>query len=545
MRVGILGPVEVSAPGRSIGIDTAKERALLVALAARTPTTVSASTLVDALWGDDPPATAERSLASHVSRLRRSIGADAVHREHGGYRLDADIEVDAVEISELLDEATAALASARADVASQRAVRAVALWRGDPLQDLADGDTRRGAAARFDELYRRSVDTWIDAELMLGHHETIVGEIETQIARDPLHEPMWAKLMVALYRGGRQADALRAFERLRRILRERLGIEPSPAVTNIELQILRQDSRLDLVACDPPNNLPGTSSSFIGRTEEVRSIEKALDAHRLITLVGPGGIGKSRLAIAVASEVLDRYPDGAWWVDLAPIRDAGALSSRLASGLGLTNPADCTPDRVVQHLAGHPEALIVFDNCEHLLSGTSELIRGLLEQVPAVTVMATSRERLGLAGEWRYAVPPLSIPPSDVDVDARLAFDAVELFLDRAADVNGAAIGPDDVDAAIEICRQLDGVPLALELAASRTFMFTPAQLAAQFGDRVGSIAHIEELHDARYRSLADAIAWTYDLLEPASRRLFAQLSVFSGGFDLAAAVAVCRVESG
>ena len=338
MRIGILGPVEVSASGRSIGIDTAKERALLAALAAHTPATVSVSTLVDALWGDDPPATAERSLASHVSRLRRSIGTDAVRREHSGYRLDADIEVDAVEMSELLDDATAALAGARADVASQRAARARALWRGQPLVDLADSDARRGASAQLDELHRRSIDTWIDAELALGHHETIVGEIESQIAGDPLYEPMWAKLMVVLYRCGRQADALRAFERLRRILREHLGIDPSPAVANIELQVLRQDSRLDLVTGDPPNSLPGTSSSFVGRTEEVRAIEKALDAHRLVTLVGPGGIGKSRLAIAVASEVLDRYPDGAWWVDLAPVRDVGALTTRLAQGARADQP---------------------------------------------------------------------------------------------------------------------------------------------------------------------------------------------------------------
>ena len=199
----------------------------------------------------------------------------------------------------------------------------------------------------------------------------------------------------------------------------------------------------------------------------------------------------------------------------------------------------------MQHLAGHPEALIVFDNCEHLLVATSDLILELLEQVPALTVMATSRKRLGLAGEWRYAVPPMSIPSSDVDVDDRVDCDAIELFLDRAADVNGAAPGADDVRVAIEICRHLDGVPLALELAASRTLTFTPAQLAAQLGDRIGSIVDVEELHDVRYRSLADAVAWSHDLLDPPGRQLFAQLSVFSGGFDLAAVVEVCRVESG
>ncbi len=545
VRIGILGPVEVSSSEGPIGIDTAKERALLATLAARTPAMVPTGTLIEALWGDDPPATAERTLASHVSRLRRSMGADAVHSEDGGYRLDADVDVDASIVSELLEAATAARASARADVASRRAAQARALWRGEPLLDLADCGVRAGERARLDELHRRSVGIWIDAELALGHHDAIVGEIESQIAEHPFDEPLWGRLMIALYRCGRQADALRAFERLRKMLREDLGIDPSPAVARIELQILRQDPRLELEAPAPPTNLPTRSSSFVGRNEEIRSIVKALDEHRLVTLVGPGGIGKSRLAIAAASEVLERYPDGAWWVDLAPARDVDALTSRLAAGLGLTSPAECVPERVVRHLARHPEALIVFDNCEHLRSATSDLIRGLLDQVPALTVLATSRERLGLVGEWRYVVPPMSVPSPDADVADQIDADAVRLFLDRASDVNGAAIGSDDVQAAATICRSLDGVPLALELAASRTLTFTPARLAAQISDRIGSISHLDQLRDTRYRSLAEAIGWSHDLLEPASRQLFAQLSVFCGGFDLGAVVAVCRVDAG
>ncbi len=545
VRVGILGPVEVSSSEGPIGIDTAKERALLATLAARTPAMVPTGTLIEALWGDDPPATAERTLASHVSRLRRSMGAGAVRSEAGGYRLDADIDVDASMVSELLEGATAAGAGARADLASRRATQARALWRGEPLLDLADGGVRVGEAARLDELHRRSVAIWIDAELALGHHDAIVGEIESQIAEHPFDEPLWGQLMIALYRGGRQADALRAFERLRTLLRDDLGIDPSPPVARIELQILHQDPRLELVATAPPTNLPSASSSFVGRNEEIRSVEKALDEHRLVSLVGPGGIGKSRLAIAAASEVMERYPDGTWWVDLASARDVDALTSRLATGLGLTSPAECAPERVVQHLAGHPEALIVFDNCEHLLTATSDLIRGLLDQVPALTVLATSRERLGLAGEWRYVVPPMSVPSPDADVADQIGADAVRLFLDRASDVNGAAIGSDDVQAATTICRSLDGVPLALELAASRTLTFTPARLAVQISDRIGSISDVDQLRDARYRSLAEAIGWSHDLLEPASRQLFAQLSVFCGGFDLDAVVAVCRVDAG
>lgn len=544
MEVDILGPVAVSSDGLSIRIDTPKERALLAVLGARAPRMVSQATLVDALWGDDPPATAERTLASHISRLRRSIGPGFVLSEHGSHRLSDDADVDAIRMKGLVDEAAGALAAGRPDLADRRADEARSLWRSEPFLDLADSHVRSAEATRLAELQRRATETWIAAQLALGHHESMVGEIESAIADDPLHEPLWGHLMTALYRSARQADALRAYERLRRTLREQLGVDPAPALARIELQILRQDPRLDLVPPPPPNSLPGAGSSFVGRVADIRSVSKTLDQHRVVTLVGPGGIGKSRLATAVAASQLERYPDGVWWIDLAPARHADAVLARVAAGLGLTDRADSTVERVVRHVERHPETLVVIDNCEHVRSTVVELVAQLLEAVPLVDILATSRQRLGVPGESLHRVGPMSIPPVDARPEELLEYDAVRLFVDRANDIDDAATGPDDLAAAAAICRRLDGVPLALELAASQTIAFTPRDLAARLADRITSLRQAPELHDIRYTSLDDAIAWSHELLSPLEQQVFAELSVFEGTFDLAAAAAVCGNET-
>ena len=321
MRVGILGPVEVCLDGETVKVDAAKQRALLSLLALRAGRIVSPETLVDALWGDEPPATADRTLRSYVSRLRRLLGAELLLGEGVGYRLAVEPDqVDALLLETLVDRATDSLECGRPGDASEEAADALALWRGDPLRDLADGGLRDGERARLEELHLMAADRWITAELQLGHHERMVGEIEALVALHPLRESLWGHLMVALYRSGRQTDALRAGERLRLLLRDQLGIEPSSASTRLESLILHQAPQLDLVPPVPPNNLPTPESSFVGRVAELGAIVKELREHRLVTLVGPGGVGKTRLAVEVARRMIEDFGDGVWWVDLASVR---------------------------------------------------------------------------------------------------------------------------------------------------------------------------------------------------------------------------------
>ena len=357
MWIGVLGPLEVTIDGDDVPLETAKERAVLSALAVRAPAVVSKEWLIDVLWGSQPPATAERTLASHVSRLRHSIGASAVLTEPGGYRLDPQIaHVDVIDLADLTESAEVELGAGRPTTARSRAADALALWRGDPLADLANEEVRISETVRLDELRRRATHALVEAELALGHHQSIIGDLEAAIARDPLHEPTWGQLMIALYRSGRQADALRAFQRLRQTLRVELGIDPSPSIARIELQILRQDADLELSDTPPPNNLPNPASSFVGRVDEVREITKLLADHQLVTLVGPGGIGKTRLALAVADRLTQSYPDGIWWLDLAPVRDPGAVLAQLAAALGVTARRSGTLGDAVRTVRGQSRA---------------------------------------------------------------------------------------------------------------------------------------------------------------------------------------------
>ena len=543
--IGVLGPLEVHLDGDEVPLETAKERALLSALAVRAPMVVSRQWLIDVLWGSSPPATAERTLASHISRLRRSIGASTVLTEPGGYRLDLDVaDVDAIDLAWLTESAEGELRAGRPTIARSRAAEALALWRGEPILDVANREIRVGEEVRLDELRRRSTHALFEAELALGNHQPIIGELEAAIVRDPLYEPSWGQLMLALYRSGRQADALRASPRLRRTLRVELGIDPSPPIARIELQILRQDSDLELSDAPPPNNLPNPASSFIGRVHELREIVKMLGDQQLITLVGPGGIGKTRLALAVAEHLKHSYADGVWWVDLAPVRDPDAVLVRIASVLGATARRSGTIGDAVHQFVADREVLLVIDNCEHLVNEVAEVVQLLITSGRSVDVLATSRERLGLPGETRYAVPPLRLP-NDADIDVEAAeSDAVRLFVERSSATAGETTSEAELRSIVAICCRVDGVPLAVELAASRTATFSPRQIAERLDDQIASVVNESTIHDPRYRSLDGAVAWSEALLSPTQRDLLSQLTVFPGGFDNDAVFAVCQTDS-
>ena len=545
MWIGVLGPLEVHLDGSDVPIETAKERELLSALAVRCPAAVSRAWLIDVLWGSDPPATAGRTLASHVSRLRHSIGAPTVLTEPDGYRLDPQIaHVDVIDLADLTESAEVELGAGRPTTARSRAADALALWRSAPLADVANEEIRISETVRLDELRRRATHVFVEAELALGHHQSVIGDLETVIARDPLHEPTWGQLMIALYRSGRQADALRAYQRLRQTLRVDLGIDPSPSIARIELQILRQEADLELSDTPPPNNLPNPASSFIGRVDELRDVTKMLTDHQLVTLVGPGGIGKTRLALAVADRLTQSYADGVWWLDLAPVRDPGAVLAQLATTLGVTARRAGTLDDAVREFVGNRELLLIIDNCEHLVGEVGDIVEQLIGSGPSVVVLATSRERLGLPGETRYLVTPLRLP-SDGGIDGEATeSDAVRLFVERAVANTADVTSDDELQAIVAICRKVNGVPLAVELAAGRTATFSPRQIAERLDDHIASVATESAIHDPRYHSLDEAIAWSEALLSPTQRDLLSQLTVFPGRFDSDAVFAVCRTDS-
>ncbi|MCP3974962.1 MAG: AfsR/SARP family transcriptional regulator [bacterium] len=538
MKVRVLGPVECTVDGALLSIDTAKERVVLCVLALRAGHVVGPGALIDALWGDDPPATAARTLGTHVSRLRGMVGADVIQGGPAGLCLDIGRDdVDALVFEDLVAQSQSELSDGRPELAGDLATRALNLWRGDPLADLADGDVRRGELVHLDEQRRQVAELRITAELALGHHGDLIGEIEAAVAADPLRESLWGHLMVALYRGGRQADALRAFERLRSILGDELGLEPSAGVTRIEHQILRQDPQLDLVPPPPPSNLPVSNSSFVGREDEVAGVVEALKDHRLVTIVGPAGVGKTRLALEAAGELVDVYSNGTWWVDLAAVREPTAVPTQIAAAVRGIDPGSVALDDAIVEFARTRSILLVIDNCEHLLPSTAQLIHRVLQAGESVRVLATSRERLGVPGEKQFRLGPMAVPPVSADDEELLGVESMRLFADRAL-VAGVVASGTDLGSAAEICRRVEGLPLAIELVAARTAFLDPNELLERVGDRLVEVAG-QEVIDPRYDSLVEALAWSYELLASGEKELLCQLSVFPASFDVDAATAV------
>ena len=540
MEVGILGPVDITEGEAHLTVEAPKERALVATLALNVGTPVSPAVLITALWGDDPPATADKTLQSHVSKLRKLVGADVIVSVPSGYVLRVDPgSVDAHRFEELLDAGSDALHDGDAQTAARLLAECRALWRGEPLADLAHGAFRLGQATRLAELWLLAAERWIQAGLVLGHHRETVGELEALVAEHPFREPLWGQLMVALYRSGRQADALRHFQRLRRVLADELGIEPSAPIVRLESQILRQDAQLDLQPPPPPNNLPAVISSFVGRTDDVRQVTNALGEHRLVTLVGPGGVGKTRLALEAAREVVDSYGDGVWWIDLAALRDPAAVPLQVATVLGATPaPGTSVLDRLASFVRVR-ELLLVVDNCEHLTDAVAEIVTRVLEAGPETSVLATSRAPLHLPGEFRRPVEPLELPPPETTGADLALFDSVRLFIDRALDRAAPPVDVESLATVGEICRHLDGIPLAIELAAARATVLGPTELLERLPHRLDTLAGAPAATGARHQTLRAALDWSYDLLDEREQLVFDRLAVFPGDFDLPAAEAV------
>ncbi len=547
MEFRVLGPLEVVRDGDTVDLGAPRLRLLLALLLARGGEVVSADRLVEDLWDGRPPETARHTLQGYVYRLRRALGPDGWRLEScpPGYRLKVSPdELDAQRFQDLADAGRAALGRGDGEQAGEALREALLLWRGPALADLPDVAALQPEQARFEGMRLTALEDRIEADLASGRHGALVDELESLVAEDPFRERLWGHLMVALYRAGRQADALRAFRAAREELGEQLGIEPSPWLCRLEEQILLhhpdlgEPARLEMA--DPPHNLPSQRTSFVGRHREVADLVGLLAANRLVTITGPPGAGKTRVAVEAAAASLVDHPHGACFVSLAELEDAELFPSQLAAALGLPTAEQPALDAVVDHVKVR-RLLLVLDNFEHVLPAAAT-VSALLDAAPGSRILVTSRAPLHLSGEQEYPLAPLAVPdPGAAEAaDETGALDALALFADRARAVDPSfTLTAENARVVSEIVARVDGLPLAVELAAARLRHVPLHELRDRLETALPVLTEGPIDRPVRHRELRDAIAWSDEQLDPPEQRLFRRLGVFRGGFSLDAATAV------
>jgi predicted ATPase/DNA-binding SARP family transcriptional activator len=559
MEFGVLGPLQVLQPGQPVRITGPRERALLAVLLLRPGEVVSADRLIDLLWGEHAPANAPNALQAVVTRLRKALGPygkDILVTRTPGYALTVSPDqVDALRFQGLLDRATRLLDSDPAG-ASVLLEQALGLWRGPALQDLADQALGQQEIARLEELRLAALEVRMEAELALGRHTEVIGKLQALVGAHSLRERFRGQLMLALYRAGRQADALDVYQQTRSLLGEELGLDPEPTLQALHEQILRQDPSLAApirTGSWRVHTLPARISSFVGRTAELEDLRQLLTRGRLVTVIGPGGSGKTSLAVEVAraafaSQEASDAVFGVVFVDLAPIADLAHVPAALAAALGLRGgPGGAagtpTPPEVQleEFVRAHQPLLVLLDNCEHLVEAVAHLTDRLLRAAAGARVLATSREPLGLTGEVAWSIPGLAVPDPSLPADQLRDFDAVRLFEERAVAARpGFRLDLQTGPLVAEICRRLDGLPLAIELAAARTRTLPVQEIASRLDDRFRLLTTGARTAARRQQTLRAAIDWSYELLSEPERRLLARLSVFAASWSLEAAEAVC-----
>lgn len=516
---------------------------LVALLALRAGSPVRTDALIDELWAGEPPDGAPTTLRSYVSLLRSALGhATPIERTSAGYALHFPSEfVDMTRFERFVREGRELLDRGRHRRAGEVLRRALELWRGRPFAGLVEHGTLLAEAVRLEELRLHALESRFEADLELGRSAEIVDELEALVAEHPFRERLWRHLMLALYRAGRQADALAAYHRARAALDEQLGIEPSEDLRDLEAAILRQEVPLPHADDRPVIGFPFSLTNFVGRTRELEDVRALLGRARLVTLVGVGGVGKTRLAIEVARCAIDDLADGAAFVDLAALSDPTALSDHVAAALGLGEASGASLAAAISERFPTTDLLVVLDNCEHLREATAALAQAVLETSPDLRILATSRAVLDVPGEAPYPVPPLGLPGEDHDLEAIRNSDAVRLLVDRAT-LTRHDLRVDDaaLDTAERICRELEGLPLAIELAAARTKALSLDEIAERLGDRFRFLVAGRRLTAARHRTLREAMDWSFELLAPDEQRLLARLSVFPAGATLESIAAVC-----
>jgi predicted ATPase/DNA-binding SARP family transcriptional activator len=564
VRVGILGPLEVWRDGAAVDVGGGRLRALLARLALDAGATVSTAALTEAVWGDDPPADPGNALQTLVSRLRRSLGDGGLVRQvAGGYRLAVEPDaVDAHRFERLARAGRDAVHAGELERGARLLREALTLWRGPALVDVADHLFATAPAARLTDLHRSALEDRIEADLALGRAREVVPELAALVGEHPLDERLSRQLIVALHQAGRQAEALAAYQRLRTRLADDLGLDPSPETQAAHLAVLRGEApaaevapgpaedRVDRSAPAARTNLRAQLSSFVGREEEVERVRKLLAESRLVTLVGPGGAGKTRLASEAAARWVDETPDGVWLIELAPVTDPALLPSAMLSALGLrdgdllerrSGTALRDPTARLLDALAERRCVLVLDNCEHLIGPIAELVDLLLARCPQLRALATSREPLGLVGESLSIVPPLGMPATEVAAAEALAYPAVKLFADRAGAAQpGFSVDDRTIAPVLEICRRLDGMPLAIELAAARLRTLPVENVAARLNDRFRLLTGGSRVALPRHRTLRAVVEWSLGLLTEPERRLAERVAVFPAGVTPTGAETVC-----
>ncbi|MGW7416566.1 BTAD domain-containing putative transcriptional regulator [Streptomyces sp. NPDC054863] len=568
MRYQILGPARaLRDDGTAVPLGGARLRAALTVLALRPGRPVSVPVLVDEVWGDSdvPPADAPAAVQALIARLRRSLGRDAVVSVHGGYALAAEPDdVDLYRFERLTAEGVRALAEGDPAKAVVLLDDALSLWQGGLA--LADLPALTADSARWDARRLDARRTRLSAALALDGAAEALPELAALCAEHPLDEPLQALRLRALHATGRTAEALDAYETVRRDLADRLGVDPSVELRALHGQLLSRPPTPPVPAAPaavPAGNLRARLTSFVGREADIAVIRDDLSRARLVTLLGPGGAGKTRLsqeaaetrsatpsadasAVPPATPRAEPWPDGVWMVELAPVDDPDAVPDAVLTALGARQTVlrgagaetmraaerhtDDPLARLAEH-CGRRDMLLLLDNCEHLVDAAARLAEHLLARCPGLTVLATSREPLGVPGELVRPVEPL---PEAV---------SLRLLAERGAAARPGFRIDDDPEAAAEICRRLDGLPLAIELAAARLRMLTPRQIADRLDDRFRLLTGGARTVLPRQQTLRAVVDWSWELLDAQERGVLCALSVFAGGCDLAAAEAVCGPE--
>jgi predicted ATPase len=519
----VLGPLAVVDDGNELTLGAPKQRALLATLLLHGGRTVPRARLIDTLWGDHPPESAVGALQLYIHGLRRALGAAAIETHGSGYGLAlGEGELDLDRFRSLTAAARASLDAGEPAAAAPRIEQALALWHGPALADL-EGEPVMLEAAALDGLRIDAIELRGDVELALGRHRELLADLDAAIKEHPYRERLREQQLLALYRSGRQKEALERYHAVRSLLGTELGIEPGQGLRALERAMLQHDPSLDApVPAAAASALPAPLTPLIGRVRELEEVTALVrdEGARLVTLSGPGGTGKTRLALAAAAELETRCSGGAVWVDLSALADPELVGSALAEALGVDASA------VAPALRERGATLVVFDNFEHLLDA-APLVTELLRGAPRLSVLTTSRTPLRLGGEHVYAVPPLELP------------DAVRLFADRARAAAQVRLDEDTTASVGSLCERLDGLPLAIELAAARCGTMALTDVVSRIEGMLDLVTDGPRDAPTRQQTLRATIDWSYRLLDEPTRAVFEQVAVFPGGFDAAAAEAV------
>jgi len=569
----VLGPIEGWVGERQVALRGPRQLGLFALLALNANRAVRSDAIVESLWGPTRGG-AGKSLQMTVARIRKALAQAGVDAEsalrtvgHGYLLAVAAEQLDCERFAALTTAGQDALEANDPARARTLLVEALALWRGPPLTEVGFDDFAQAEIRRLEELQLFATEARVDADLMLGHHAELVGELSSLLAQHPGRERLAGQLMVSLYRCGRQNDALDVYQRVRVHLLDQVGVAPGPSLQQLQGQVLEQDPALASPANSTSpgpsrvtsnddgasvSDLPTPTSSLIGRTKDIEEVSELISGQaRLVTLTGSGGVGKTRLAIEVAHSNGSGWRDGARFVELAPLADPGLAAATIVTAVGLgTDPGADASEVLARELADR-KLLLVLDNCEHVLVTVAAIVELLLGRCPGVSVLATSREPLQLEQEVLYRVPSLSTPPTDDHTrtpQQRLqqiaAAESVQLLAARArARRPDFELTADNIASVVTVCRHLDGIPLAIELAASRVRSLSIDDLSARLDQQYGLLIDRSRHRAPRHQTLTALLDWSYEFLPAAEQRLFARLAVFAGGFDLDAAEQICAAD--